>query len=271
MGEPRNVPAVSIPEAESFRNDGIAAGLAEPTEKLTNHLGVDMPGVGLVPEGEDSSLEAQTASPAHWRSDADQKPENHNAVPRENLLAKLISAARNLAHHNIELGISIGPVGTSRICGECFMEESLGVLTHTPSCWTGKVLDIIAALCDNARNSLSKSQTKEAVSAEKNASAGAGMRSCGNYGEPWNFLGASRQREDAYIGMGERSTFQTIVLHGVFGVREAALRAIACVNFCRNLSDAELDRPPLVPWQRERGEPESQEVGTTVGLTGGAQ
>ncbi len=61
------------------------------------------------------------------------------------LFSRLLFAARNLASENIYCE-NPGIDEHFRDCRECSMHSRIGRLTHTPSCRTGEVLDLIARL-----------------------------------------------------------------------------------------------------------------------------
>jgi hypothetical protein len=146
-------------------------------------FGVDMPGVGRVPA---SYVEPQATRSVLRGSDrvTGEMPETLARQLRDEVFLKLAFAAKNLAERNVAVSF----MGFIVSCGECGGHQQLksAPIVHLASCWTGRVLDLLAEL--QATNELqSTNARKEAAPAEPGDRAEAGIPSCGDFGEPWTW------------------------------------------------------------------------------------
>ena len=211
MAEPRNVPAVSVVDAED--SHGTLADTAENPKDLDMRTTadwlccspVDVPGVGLTHAHDCAHSGRRYTLPAR-EGEPGEMPSSLRALldqeERDGLLSQLIFAARDLAEANLRKSHLIGVVAGIEIrtvgCAECLRPALADHQPHNATCRTGRVLSLIGALMalpvttelDSTLN------RKEAAPAEETGRAGDGTRPrglsecvclrCGKRGGNWD-------------------------------------------------------------------------------------
>jgi hypothetical protein len=200
MDESRTVPnAPSTSELEDFwmkghlageSEEGTPAELAETTEnQRTEAIGIDMPGVGNVRPDTGATI------PDRHATHTERMPE----LLRELTVLQLLHAASRIAAERIQkLHDGIG-----YLCMECFRSAAAsGYIPHTPTCNTGRTLNLIRELSGEP-NLLINPAKKEAAperetsaaelrhedGVESNGRSGDGIRARGFFDEPWRLEG----------------------------------------------------------------------------------
>ncbi len=176
MDDSRTVPAISTPELEQFWTDGVSAYPAETFLKNPGHTccaGIDLPGIGLChaldcPAAARFAVGLRATAPGRGVVPGEVPPALRNHL-RDGLLISLMFAAHHLAKSLIVTRHNFGGVA-SQICFEYRFESLHGVLDHTASCKTGRVLRLIADLEAHREFELN-SLRKEAASASEEGGA----------------------------------------------------------------------------------------------------
>jgi hypothetical protein len=261
MGESRTVPTVSAPDAEDFFTSGTQAwppvnpgqseaeqpsivlvdlaegrGFEAPASVLRGdpddfpdpHMEpccrrVDVPGVGPT-HAFDCPQHPPTLVTRTAPTGPSLAPNALQHLLREEILSRLIFAARNLAESNIVRGNPGGvlSMGLALFCKEChFGSTSDGVIHHATSCNTGHVLRLIDELL--AEPAFPNPLPKEAAPAEETGRADAGTRPRG-------------LNQRVCLRCGERDTGCAWMSHAIEGDFDLSLLGLnQCISVAANL------------------------------------
>jgi hypothetical protein len=185
-------------------------------------VGIDMPGVGLVPATVAGRPYVVGDMPIALRTKLDEEE-------RDTLISKLIFAARDLA----QSGMRRRPWGEH--CTECGATEKpvSGSIRHASICETGRVLDLIEKL-----KALNARRTPDPAAIAQADGAADPEAPENLYGEPWRF--SVSDLDEVRVFDSEGALVANIPSASRREALEWAERICAAVNFCSGISEPAL-------------------------------